>query len=108
MQDETELRRIRQGAKAIFAGDRIDLPAGWEPFWRAFLDLSATRGVGFDGPAPITFAEIEAYARLMRLPLEPRHIAIIRAIDRAWIDKAARTERPSAPALSAAAFDSVF
>ncbi|MBN8998072.1 MAG: hypothetical protein J0H54_01430 [Rhizobiales bacterium] len=110
MQDETELRRIRQGAKAMFAGDRIDLPAGWQPLWRAFLELHSTRGEGFAGPVPISFAEIEAYVRLMRLPLEPRHIAVIRAIDNAWMDhiSAARGRQGALPALTPEVFMAVF
>lgn len=93
----------------MFAGGRLAVPIGWEPLWRAFLDLHETRAEGFGGPAPITFAEIDAYARLMRQPFEPHHVAGIRAIDRAWMDQVPKEKaRPAAPALSAAAFDAVF
>ncbi|GGG62755.1 hypothetical protein GCM10011415_06390 [Salipiger pallidus] len=40
------------------------------------------------GPNPISFPEIEAYCRLMRLPLEPHHVEAIRAMDAMWIDRA--------------------
>lgn len=71
-------------------------PAGGDLLWRWFNDLSATRSYHMAGPNPISYAEIAGYSRLMRLPIEPRHVAIIRAMDRTYIE-AAYAKRQQAP-----------
>lgn len=53
--------------------------------WNAFNQLSRARTWHAHGPNPITFPEIEAFCRLTRLPLEPRHVAILREMDQAWL-----------------------
>lgn len=63
-------------------GGRPSIPAGGELLWRWFTDLSAARGWGAAGPNPISFSEIAAYARLTSWPIEPRHVAILQAMDR--------------------------
>ena len=67
-------------------GGRPRLPAGGDLLWRWFLDLNASRGWGETGPAAITHAEIAAYAGLMRWPIEPRHVEILRAMDSTFMD----------------------
>lgn len=103
-------------ARNLTAGDRPRVPAGGELLWRWFQDLHGTRQVGFSGFQPLTYAEIDAYARLHRLPLEPRHVGILRAMDRAFfaaIDKAKPPEGVkalppiSSRPMSAALFDAV-
>jgi hypothetical protein len=90
------------------------LPAGGELAWRWFVALCRTRSMGFASPNPLTHAEIEAYARLNRLPLEPRHVDTILALDRAFLDHAGPASPPSAPPrgpsekVNPAAFDAVF
>ena len=95
----------------------VVLEAG-ELLWLAFGELSATRTTGFAGPNPITYAEIEAWARLNRWPLQPHHVAVIRALDDAFIEHV-YAQRPGVPggkvalrssghAVNPAAFDAVF
>lgn len=97
----------------------MQVPAGGELLWRWFLDLSRTRRAGFGGPEPISYAEIEAYARSTRWPIEPRHVALLRAMDDAWMEHARkRTEtapegvKAMAPVsttpMTAGLFDAVF
>ncbi|SFP62554.1 phage tail assembly chaperone [Tranquillimonas alkanivorans] len=83
-------------------------PEGSESVWNAFVALSRTRKRTAEGPEPITYAEVDAYCRLMRVPLEPRHVGILCAMDRIWLDHA--TGRKEAPPqdLTAAGFDAVF
>lgn len=50
-----------------------------------FGELSLARSWNANGPNAISFPEIEAWCRLMRVPLEPRHIRVILAIDGAWM-----------------------
>ena len=66
------------------------LPAGGELVWRWFLDLNRSRTYHMSGPNPISYAEISAYARSMHWPMEPRHIAILRAMDGEWMEHARR------------------
>ncbi|WP_420341720.1 phage tail assembly chaperone [Paenirhodobacter sp.] len=63
-------------------------PEAGSLLWTAFLDLSERRVIGMAGPQPIQFSEIEAYAKLMCLPLAPRHVQIILALDAVWLDRA--------------------
>ncbi|SCM70015.1 conserved hypothetical protein [uncultured Pleomorphomonas sp.] len=84
-----EVRRNLKG------GDRPRIPAGGELLWRWFSDLSGTRQAGFGGPLPITFNEIAAYARLFAIPIAPRHVAILKAMDAAFLDEIAESTPPS-------------
>ena len=103
-------------ARNLKAGDRPRIPAGGELLWCWFRDLHATRQVGYSGPMPISFGEIEAYARLNRLPMEPRHVAILRAMDRSFLEAIDETAPPgvkeasrvSGQKLTAAIFDACF
>jgi len=101
--------------KARLTGGDAALPEAGAVFWKIFADLSATRTYHAAGANPISHAEIEAYARLHRWPLEPRHVAIIRALDDAWLDYARQSiggqqqpRRSSGQAINPAAFDAVF
>lgn len=94
---------------------RPRVPEAGRLLWGWFLDLHATRSQGFAGPLPIAYAEIEAYARLHRIPMASRHVDILRAMDAAWlahayraaVGSAARYPRSSQP-INADAFDAVF
>ncbi len=70
----------------LAAGGRPRLPDGADILWGAFLDLSKARSYHAAGPNPISFNEIEAWIRLMRWPLRPHHVAIIRALDDSFIE----------------------
>jgi hypothetical protein len=83
--------------------------------WSWFLALCRTRTSNGYGPNPISYAEIEAYARLYRWPLEPRHVDLILAMDRVWMEHARGMEgvMPGAASRSGVemtpeAFDAVF
>jgi len=109
--DETILRAVR----VFLAGGKLNLPEGAGIIWEVFTALHQTRATGM-GPAAITFAEIEASARLMRWPLAPHHVSLLRGIDRAWIEHVSRQDGASgapppvrqAQPMNPAAFDAVF
>lgn len=104
-------RQLVAALRAHLAGGRPVPLEGSMVLWNAFGDLSATRTWHAAGPNPISFTEIEAYSRLMLLPLEPRHVATIRAMDAAWIDhrRGQTTDRPKPSGkITPAAFDAVF
>jgi hypothetical protein len=85
------------------------LPEAGGLFWRIFAELCGSR----HGREPVTYAEIEAWARLNRWPLCSHHVAILKAMDRAWLlhgegsSDAIRTTTP-AQKISPELFDAVF
>lgn len=84
------MRLQRQLVRALekhLDGGRSTPPPGGAVLWRAFGDLSRARSCGAAGPNPISFPEIEAYCRLMRLPLEPHQVQAVRAMDALWIER---------------------
>ncbi len=94
-------------------GKRLVIPEAGRLLWSWFDDLHATRSYGDAGPNPITFAEIDAYASLMREPIEPRHVSAIRAIDDAWLKHARASQGeakavPPATPMTPALFDAMF
>lgn len=50
------------------------------------MHLSHARSYSAYAPNPISFVEIDAWCRLMRIPMRPIDVAIICAMDRAFID----------------------
>jgi hypothetical protein len=76
--------------KEHLAGGERQLPDGSVILWNAFIALSRSRTYGPTGPNPIGFSEIEAWSRLMRVPLEPHHVQIILEMDRVWMKHAHR------------------
>lgn len=62
------------------------IPAGGDLLWRWFLDLHRSRGFHGAGPNPISYAEIQAYAQVMRWQIEPRHAMILRAMDAVYLE----------------------
>ncbi len=93
------------------------VPDAGRGLWGIFTQLSGARGFHQYGPNPISFAEIEAWARLTRTPLQPHHVQIIKAMDAAFLEHFALTKgertpdgvkalpRGSGQALSPALFD---
>lgn len=74
----------------------VQIPVGGDLLWCWFNDMSATRSYNSAGPNPITYPDIVAYSHLMRIPIAPRHVAILRAMDRTYI-AAAYAKRQQAP-----------
>lgn len=84
-------RQMRQTLAALRAhldGLKPRPPEGSRVVWSAFIQLSERRTWHANGPNPISFPEIAAYCHLLRRPLEPRHIEILLAMDRLWINAA--------------------
>lgn len=72
----------------------LRIPSGGDLLWRWFLDLSRTRRAGFAGPEPISYSEIEAYGRVAGWPIEPRHVAILCAMDEVWLEHVQKRAAP--------------
>lgn len=83
-------KHLISSLKRHLAGGRPIVPEAGLLLWNLFMQISASRTYHAAGPHPLSHAEIEAYARLHRWPLRPHHIAIIRALDDAWLEHAYR------------------
>lgn len=105
--------------KSLDTGKPPRLPDGGELLWSWFCDLASTRSLHMAGANPVTVTEIEAYSRMMRMPMAPHHVSMLMAMDRAFLDHANRARDPgpaadaSAPKISsrpmtAALFDALF
>lgn len=95
------------------------IPAGGDLLWQWFTDLHRTRTYHMAGPNPIPYSEILAYSQLTGSGIEPRHVAILRAMDAVWLEHAyskrekspdgAKTLPPvSSRPISAGVFDAMF
>lgn len=71
-------RRVQDNAPA--------LPREMRYLWHTFRSLSRARGSTGFGPAPISWADIDAYCRLMRLSLDAWEVEGIRALDDAYLE----------------------
>ena len=69
----------------LATGDRPHVPEAGRLAWQWFSDLCATRTYHQMGPEAISNGEIQAWATLNRWPLQPHHVAMIRALDEAWL-----------------------
>lgn len=81
---------------------RPRLPEGGAIFWQCFAELSNRRAAA----EPLALSEIEAWARLHRLPFGPDHVAVILALDGAWLEEAREATGATAP-LDLAGFDAL-
>lgn len=113
--ETSALKRLERQLIEAVTGTRATVPEAGVILWRAFLDLAARRSYHMSGPNPISMSDIEAYARLHRLPLQPHHVALICAMDDAWLKhvrddggKGDEIRRASSQPMTPALFDAVF
>ena len=86
------MKRLERQLVAAVTQAKPRVPEAGRLLWSSFGDLHRSRDYGMAGPEPISHAEIEAFARVHRLPLAPAHVAILRAMDDAWLLKVRRAE----------------
>ncbi len=86
-------KALQEALSAHLRGSAVRPPEAGFLLWMAFLSLSRTRRHHFGGPEALSFAEIEAYCRLMRVPFGPQHVEILMQMDHVWMDWA--TNRPA-------------
>jgi hypothetical protein len=85
-------RQLVEALEAQLRGRRAEIPEAGRLLWSAFVELDGTRAE----TNPIAFAEIEAWARLKRLPLAPHHVDILRAMDAVLLAHVMAEERKAA------------
>lgn len=59
-----------------------------------FLDLHTSRSYGMSAPQGLSYAELDAYARVWDRPWEPEELETIRAVDRAFLQIATQRDEP--------------
>lgn len=110
-------RLVRNLTDSIEGGKPFRVPEPCRMLWGWFADLTATRTWHAHGPNPITYCEIEAYARLNGIPIRPQDVAAIRRLDAAWLSATlSKLRQGAAPGGGSAAteeinpalFDAVF
>ena len=70
------------------------VPEAGRLLWNAFHEMSRARTWHQVGPNPIALSEIEAWSRLANIPLARRHVAVILALDEAFLDHAHSAKLP--------------
>lgn len=74
------------GRKPKELEDLIELPKEFSKVWEDFLNLSNSRSSGL-GISPISYAEIDAYSRLLGIDLEPWEVQVIKLFDRVTLSE---------------------
>lgn len=74
----------------------VELPDSLSHCWYYFLDLNATRPQGF-GISPISYSEMQAYFKILQIPIEPWEIEIIKFFDRIAIDISQKQQEKEKP-----------
>lgn len=103
--------------QALATSQSVIVPPGGSLLWNWFMALNATRTWHMNGPNSISYADIEAYGHINRWSLAAHHVAILRAMDAAYVEhfyskRVADKENATAPRptgeISADLFDAVF
>lgn len=105
-------KHLCQAVQDSLAGKPVKALDGSAPIWNAFRSLSATRTYSMGGADPLQPMQIEAYCRMMGLPLRPHHIQTILDMDQVWLGHA-RTDpkdkrQVSSQPLTGNLFDAMF
>jgi len=88
-------RQLIDALRRAMAGGNPIVPEAGRLLWRFFVEMSAARSYHMGGPNPISWVEIQAWARVRRWPVSDTHISILRAMDDAWLEYAARKAKQS-------------
>jgi hypothetical protein len=63
----------------------VAFPGEARQAWEWFLDLHNSRGMGVNGPSPISFSDILAWSTLTGLAPTPFDVKCILALDNLWL-----------------------
>lgn len=61
-------------------------PPAAQRLWAWFLQLHRTRHRTESGPCPLSYTEVEAWSRLNQVPLQPREIDVLMAVDNVYFE----------------------
>jgi len=83
------LKRTRNPEKRAKLEAEIKLPSFPQPLaylWTAYHRIRRRKGVGFAGPEPIGWSDIEAFNRMTRMRLAPWEVEVIETLDNLYLD----------------------
>lgn len=83
MRDHLEAAARNGNQTAIATLDGPPIPDAVAYLWGWYAELAAGRGEGLAGAAPITYADIEAWARLLDRRPSPHEVSALLELDRA-------------------------
>lgn len=75
----------------------VALPAELAYLLEWFCELATARGSGGSGLNPIGYGEIDAWSRLTRTDVTPAEVALLRAIDAAFLGALSDGRSPGNP-----------
>lgn len=78
---EKETRRAYNERFGQPAGPAIEIPDAGDYIWEWFWSLSGRRGFVDSGMLPLSFTEIDAWARRMRIRVTPDEIEVMTKMD---------------------------
>ena len=81
------------GVLARFGLEEPEIPEGFEVVWEWFWELASGRGHTGFAWLPLSWTEMDAWARMSGVDLQPWLAGIFRAMDRAWLAEAARQQK---------------
>lgn len=89
-------------------GARPVVPIAGVPLWQVFAAISPGRFWSEAGPHALSIREILDQGQMMGLPLELRHVEVIRALDTVWREMVAKGKGGAAlPVLTPEIFDAM-
>ncbi len=114
--DRLEKAMVAALKQALATSQSVIVPPGGSLLWSWFMDLNGARTWHMNGPNPISYIDIEAYGRIHRWNLSAHHVAILRAMDAAYVEDfySKRTDKGESTAprptgeISPDLFDAVF
>ncbi|PWL18152.1 hypothetical protein DKP76_10560 [Falsochrobactrum shanghaiense] len=115
--DRMEKAMVSALKQALASRKSVLVPPGGNLLWEWFMDLNAVRTWHMNGPNPISYADIVSYGQINRWSIQPHHVAILRAMDAAYVEyfysqrenkSEENVSRQPTGELSADLFDAVF
>lgn len=83
----------RQGMELAAELEPLPLPDGAEYLVAWYGDLRSALGADLASPKPLSYTELDAWARRMEIDPTPTEVRLLFALDRAFITTMARAER---------------
>lgn len=74
--------------------DGPGLPFAMQGLWESYVEICGRRQAGM-GAAPLTYPDIDAWARLTKRDLDPWRVRVLSRVDDAWIEA---QHKPKGPA----------
>jgi len=76
------LRQVRKTMPNLSLPEPPVIPGSLTYLWNWFCDLASARA----GRSPLTWAEVDAWARLNAVMLRPWEVRMLRKLDRLWLE----------------------